>query len=104
VHIGRIPFHKKDPRVAGGTLATLRHWKLIEQQEQPDGERSKKASGFWRPTELGVNFVRRMARVPSHVVLYNNEVEGFTETTTDIEEALGKHFDYAELMGWGGMQ
>jgi Holliday junction resolvase RusA-like endonuclease len=86
----------------GGSLATLSHWELIEQrpkEDLPAGERStKRTSGFWRPTAKGVAFAGDTARVPSHVVLYDNQVEGWSDREIGIRDALGKAFDYGELM------
>ena len=86
----------------GGSLATLQHWGLIEQQpkeDRPAGERStKRTSGFWRPTPKGVAFAKDEARVPSHVVLYDNQVEGWSDHEIGIRDALGEAFDYAALM------
>jgi hypothetical protein len=82
-------------------LATTRHWGLIEPMPADmrdlvsDGKRS---SGIWRPTELGVSFVFNRARVPSHVFIYNNQCVGAPATTTDIVDALGRGFNYQELM------
>ena len=50
-------------------------------------------------TDKGIQFAMNQIRVPKRVHLYNNEVIGWDEETTCIVEAMGKHFDYAELMG-----
>jgi len=83
-------------------LATTRHWELIEErprEQDPEVVRGRKrTSGFWRPTSKGVAFARNELRVPSHVVLYNNQVEGWSKDEIGITDALGEHFNYAELM------
>jgi hypothetical protein len=84
----------------GGEMAKLAHWGLIEQRMNTDEK--KRTSGVWRPTQRGIDFVQERCSVPSHVYLYNNEVRGWAGTKTDIRAALGKRFDYAELMGWKG--
>jgi 5-methylcytosine-specific restriction endonuclease McrA len=81
----------------GGQYGTLRYWGLIEQKPNDDDPK-KKGSGLWRPTELGIKFVNREKKIPTHVYLYNNEVKGFTEELMSIDEALGESFDYEELM------
>ena len=63
-------------------------------------ETTKRMSGFWRLTPNGRLFVQGRIRVPSHCYLYNNEALHFSDTWTTIREALGKKFNYAELMGW----
>jgi hypothetical protein len=75
----------------------LAHWKLVEQKSNLD-DPTKKDSGIWKPTELGISFVNQESNVPKHVFLYNNSVQGFSDSTTSIKEALGDKFDYSELM------
>lgn len=81
--------------VRGGDYAKLRHWGLLE--SRPNDDDTKRTSGLWRPTELGIDFAQGRARMPSHVYIYNNKVDGFTDSTITIREALGDAFDYAEL-------
>lgn len=76
-----------------------RYWGLIE--EKPNKDPSKRCSGLWRPTKEGIDFVFSRSRIASHVYLFDNAVMGFEEKrTTSIQEALGKKFDYSELMAW----
>lgn len=81
--------------VRGGDYAKLRHWGLLE--SRPNDDETKRTSGLWRPTELGSQFARGVILMPSHAYIYNNTVDGFTDSTTTIREALGDAFDYAEL-------
>jgi hypothetical protein len=87
----------KETRLRGGDYGKLVHWGLAVQctNENP----KKRTSGLWKPTELGLQFARGAISVPSHVYLYNNEVKGFSDTSTTIREALGNRFNYSELMG-----
>lgn len=78
--------------------ATLRHWQLIEEEWNTD--ETKRRSGHWRITEKGKAFVSGKLQVPSHVHLFNNKLVGWSDAQTDIRVALGKRFDYAELMGF----
>jgi len=82
--------------VRGGDYAKLMHWGMVTQAQADDGANR---SGMWRPTEQGIQFAYSALRVPSHVFLLTGEVDGWATTTTDIREALGKRFDYLELMG-----
>ena len=50
------------------------------------------------PTSLGVQFVECSLKVPSHVHLYDNSVVGWSDKMVTVVEALGKRFDYQELM------
>jgi hypothetical protein len=75
----------------------MAHWGLIEEKPK-DEKKESRTSALWRPTVRGVRFARNQILIPSHVVLYNNRVEGCSESTISIVEALGRKFDYAELM------
>ena len=74
----------------------LKLWNLIEPKLSDD--RDVKDSGLWRITEKGVLFVRRAISIPKKVYLYNNEISGYSDESTGIDEALGDHFKYSELM------
>lgn len=74
----------------------LRHWGLVEQLEGP-GEVAKEA-GMYRITKLGRGFVERATSVPRAFFQYNEQVWGWSEEQTDIEQALGDRFNYHVLM------
>lgn len=80
-------------------LSTLKHgpeWEMVE--PRPNKDASKKNSGWWRPTNRGVDFVRREIRVRQRVHTYNDTVLNFSGPKIDIKDALGSKFNYAELM------
>jgi len=82
-----------------GTDATtlLPHWDLIE--AKPNDDSKKRTSGFWRPTDKGVDFVHGRITVQKTVIRYNNVREGFEGDEITIQDALGDKFNYGELMG-----
>jgi hypothetical protein len=84
-------------RKGGGDFAKLVHWGLIREKPN-EADSSKRTSGFWKPTKKGALFARMKIEVPSHVHLYNNEIVGWSDTPITIENALGKRFNYRELM------
>lgn len=84
-------------RKGGGDFAKMEHWGLIEQMQNDD--ETKRTSGFWRPTQSGIDFVYGRVMVPKKAMLYMNECIGFSEEKINIREALGTTFDYQELMG-----
>jgi hypothetical protein len=96
VYVGDIPLRGGNAKEAGGELAKLAHWGLIE--EMPNEDETKRTSGFWRPTERGVEFVYCRISVPSHVYIYDNDPLRFTRKLVDIVATLGKKFNYRELM------
>ncbi len=90
------------PSVHGsGDYAKLAHWGLIE----PQGERRQDGApknGYFCLTEKGARFVTGQIRIPAHVYLFNDkrlDIVEEPEETTDIRAALGKDFDFSELMG-----
>jgi len=81
---------------AGGEVAKLRHWGLAEQA--PNDNPKTRTSGHWRVTARGLAFLNG-AQAPAHVLLFNNRVVGFAETTTTAaESAQSGGFDYRALM------
>lgn len=82
--------------IATNQLGTLMHWSLIERA--PNEDKSKRTSGLLRPTKKGMAFVHFGTRLPRHVYLLNNLIHGFSDEMITIKQALGKKFDYSELM------
>lgn len=83
-------------RRGGGDFPKLVLWGLIETAKAP--MQGKRTSGLYRPTTKGVAFVHAHLSVPSHVLLYDNRVLGWSDKNVDVVQALGKHFDYQTLM------
>lgn len=83
-------------RPRNGDYAKLRHWGLLES----DGEYSEDGnnSGLWRLTALGIEFAENKVTVPSHAYLFDSRRVSFSDSVVDIEQALGKQFNYNELM------
>lgn len=77
-------------------LSTLKYWNLIE--PMPNDDPTKKKSGVWRPTQLGVAFVTNELHVPKYVLTYDDVVEGVSPETVSVLDCLDKHFDYGKLL------
>lgn len=77
----------------------LLHWWGLIVFKPDNDDPTKRASGYWRITDKGVKFVLGLIQVPSHVFIYNNKKWGASEEYVTIQDALGKKFDYRELMG-----
>lgn len=73
-----------------------RHWGLIEMETTEVGD--KKASGNWRLTPGGIQFVAYGATIAKYIRLYDDEPRGFDGDQIKIGEALGDKFSYQELM------
>ena len=75
----------------------MRYWGLVEEQSdaRPDGGRA----GYWRVTRLGRLFVLARVKLPEYAQVYNGECLALAGPRIGIQQALGKGFSYAELMG-----
>lgn len=81
----------------GGDFSKMAFWGLIENKINTDP--TKKDSGLWRITEKGKDFIKGCtATLPKYVNIYNGQSMGFSEERTTIQGALGKGFDFNELM------
>jgi len=88
---------KQIPNWVPSDYGKLVWWGLLEKCEDPP-EKGKKSSGKYRMTHKGRMFTERRIKVPAHAIEFLSEVESFSETEVDIVQALGKHFNYYELM------
>lgn len=77
--------------------AKLRYWGLIEEEPSVRQDGSER-TGWWRVTETGTAFVLGKGDVTKYVKLYNGRSLGTTGGQMSIREALGKNFNYNELM------
>lgn len=79
----------------GGDVSRLRHWGLVEQAPQrPDGGKS----GWWRVTQLGEDFVLDKERLPKYVYVFDGECLATNGQLVGIKDALGKNFNYVEML------
>lgn len=73
-----------------GNIGKMRHLGLITMGD---------TRGYWKITETGMMFLQRRHRVPKWFYTWNQECVGYDDSKTiDIIDALGKKFDYDELM------
>lgn len=88
---------KNDGSVAGGDVAKLKHWGLLEPvvNERMDGSNR---AGFYKITQLGKDWVDGNVSVPKYAYIYNQKLYKLSEEKVFIKDALGDRFDYRELM------
>lgn len=99
VYIGDLPFGKhSDLRSAGGQFAKLVHWNLIVSKPRDESTRGR-TTGFWKPTERGVDFALSRRMEPDCLFIYNNQVQARSSNMILIRDALDETFDYLTLMG-----
>lgn len=79
-----------------GDYAYLAHWGLVEQR--PGDEEGKRGSAHWRPTEAALRFLSGETRVASHAHIFCGDLVGWSDKLVGAREALGKKFNYQELM------
>lgn len=87
----------------GGDYAKARYWGLIEEREGERDDGSGRA-GFWRITELGIEFLLGAARVHRYVWLYNNKPvappPGSSNPSLTVYD-VAKKFDFQSIMNAG---
>lgn len=82
-----------------GDWAKLKLWGLIEEKQGTRKDGSPRV-GYWRLTQLGLQFVNREVKVPAHVYIYNGTpLPKVVDEMVTIDDALGTEFSYAEIMG-----
>ena len=93
-------YHIKDILHVKGKNSTdaayFHHWGLIEKGSAP-GNKTAKKSGMYRPTQLGIDFVKGLVTVPAYAMIFNNTVFEWADEQIDVKTALGTKFDYAKL-------
>ncbi len=80
----------------GGEYAKLLYWDLIERRVNEDSV--KRFSGLWRPTVKGLLFIEGKLSVEAYALVLQNKVIGYSDKKVSVHDALGKRFDYTELM------
>lgn len=75
---------------------SLRWWGLVE--KAPNDDPTKKSSGLWRPTKLGIRFALGKVDVPREVLIFDKRVVTVSKQRTMIEQAQGVVYDYWETM------
>lgn len=78
-------------------VVKLRYWGLLEKQEGRREDGSDRV-GLWRITDRGIGFVTGAGLVQKYALIYNGECEGHEGDYIGIRTALGKKFNYDDLM------
>ncbi len=80
-----------------GDFSKAKYWKLIEAREVGNDE-DKKASGFWKLTDLGVSFIIGKETIQQTAVIFDDRVLKFEGPQVTIRDALGTKFSYEEMI------
>jgi len=84
------------PPPVGSDFPKLRFWGLIE--SKCDYKLDGNSAGMWRVLPKGYAFAAGKVTVPEKIKIYDNVLYGHSENETTIQKALGRHFNYNELM------
>lgn len=74
----------------------LKHLDLIYQPEK-EQYTGGKTGGTWAITQKGIDFVQGIAAIPTHLIIYHDELVGVSDSVKFIHE-FWPEFNYRELM------
>lgn len=80
-----------------GDFSYLVHYQLLEKMTGKREDGSKR-NGYYKITGRGLMFAEGKLKVHSKFLIFNNQFQGFSGEEIDVKQALGKNFDYDELM------
>lgn len=92
--IDKIVFDRHGKKPA--EFSKLRFWGFII--KCPNDNPRKKSSGYWKPTETGIAFLRGETKAMKRAWLYDNKLVDWEGPQITVMEALSKKFDYQKLM------
>jgi len=100
---GRGDIHMNGPDVPdfikrSRSFPKLVHWGLVRPVTKAALLKDKRWNGQWNPTMDGVEFAHNRLQVPAWVRVYNNTCVERSFTTVGVRDALGKRFNYDELV------
>lgn len=91
--------HYKQCKFGGRDYAFVKDWALAVSATKDDVTPNRgRVSGYWKPTQKGLDFSAGRITVPTIVSVYNNTVLMQSPDSVNIQEALGKKFKYKELI------
>ncbi len=104
VKLSQLPsgFHhyKQFKEGTDGDFAKLLYWGLIEPAPNDrvvPSSATKRNNGFWAITQLGIDFVLGIAKVPMYARVYNAKLLGLVGEQVGIADCM-EDFNFTELM------
>ena len=79
-----------------GDIGKGRYWGLIEPMLRVS--KLDNASGYWRLTGLGCDFVQAKATIQKVALVFDDKVIGFEGPEVSIQQCWDKRFDYAKIL------
>jgi hypothetical protein len=98
-----VPGYLMEHQIMRADEAKLVYWGILEALKGLREDGSKR-NGYYRITPKGIDFVRGKIRVPKYIYTYKTKFLGlsdgqsYPDKSIDITEALGKNFNYREMM------
>jgi hypothetical protein len=80
-----------------GDASYLRHYRFIEGKKE-DREDGSSRNGMYKISGAGILFCEMKLKAREYFLTFNNRCEGFAGDEIDILKALGKKFNYRELI------
>lgn len=81
-----------------GDFSYLVHYGFLEKQKGKREDGSNR-NGYYKLTGRAIMFVEGKIKAREKFMILNNKFEGFAGEEIDIRKALGKKFNFDELMG-----
>jgi|9_EtaG_2_1085328.scaffolds.fasta_scaffold07409_6 hypothetical protein len=88
-------------KTVNGDYAKLRHWGLVVPMPKDKAPEGKKATGYWKPTDLARQFMFEGLKLPEKVFIFNNtqyRVHDPELRMITFKQAMNNTFDYNDLM------
>lgn len=100
---GGDPWHLPTLFGASGDIAKARYWGLIEPASDELREDGSPRNGWWQITDTGGAWVQGMTGLWRYAFVFDGNLLQFDRSdpagpTWRVQQALGKKFNYAELM------
>lgn len=81
-----------------GDLTKFKYWDGMIPGAKAEDDTDHKTAGTWKLTAKGVKFILGKILLPEYALVFDDRVLGFSDSSIDIEYALGDKFSYEELM------
>lgn len=83
-------------RSAFGNFNILTYWRFVKPLDTDDP--SKRSSGFYTPTNSGIQFADNKLKVYSHVITCENTFEAWSGEKVCVYDVLPKGFDWQQFL------
>jgi hypothetical protein len=89
---GGAPVHIDEFTQQRSNFYELAKWDFVARA--PNDDPKKVSSGFWLPTQSGIDFAENRAQVDKYIITYDNILIGTEGPKVSIVDVLGKKYNY----------